>query len=38
MVVIEIMKNTMEVMGHGADHRVEFKYSIGGDNKMNSKY
>ena len=29
-------ENTMEVMGYGADHRVEFKYSIGGDNKMNS--
>tara|TARA_R100000234_G_C4957131_1_gene160094 strand:- start:62 stop:529 length:468 start_codon:yes stop_codon:yes gene_type:complete len=29
-------ENIPEIMGCGADHRVEFKYSIGGDNKMNS--
>ena len=31
-----IKSNIPEVMGYGDDPRVEFKFSIGGDDKMNS--
>ena len=29
-------ENIPEIMGCGEDHRVEFKYSVGGENKINS--
>ena len=29
-------ENTPEVMGYGADHRVQFEYGVGGTDKMNS--
>ena len=31
-----IKTNTPEIQGYGDDHRVEFKFAIGGDDKMNS--
>ena len=31
-----IKSNTPEIQGYGDDPRVEFKFSIGGENKMNS--
>ena len=31
-----IKTNTPEIEGYGDDHRVEFKFAIGGDDKMNS--
>ena len=31
-----IKTNTPEIMGYGDDPRVEFKFAIGGDDKMNS--
>ncbi len=31
-----IKTNTPEIKGYGDDHRVEFKFAIGGDDKMNS--
>ena len=31
-----IKTNTPEIRGYGDDPRVEFKFAIGGDDKMNS--
>ena len=31
-----IKTNTPEILGYGDDHRVEFKFGIGGEDKMNS--
>ena len=29
-------ENTPEVMGYGSEHRVQFKYGVGGEEKVNS--